>query len=137
MNTQTQTRNKNIFDYKMVQGVSAVALLKDGQVVGKIIANWSDNPNGSVCTAQVLLWDKELAPKVKLRRIKTEFLDCELAIPMIGKASGYGYDKLSSAISQALEVGGIRKLFPTPVEGGSGNQQTAFESAGFEWVTII
>ena len=128
-------KNRNIYDYKMVKGVSAIALLKAGKPVGKIVANWSDNPAGSVCTAQVMLWDGPISEQIKKRQVKTDFLNCELSVVMIGKADGYGYDKLSAAISAALRVGGLEKLLP--VEGGSGNQRSVFEKAGFEWVEVI
>lgn len=132
MKTQT---NKNIFDYQHVKSVSAVCLLKDGKQVGRIVANWSDNPNGSVCTAQVCLWDGVLSEQIKKRHVKTDFLDCELSVVMIGKAGGYGYDKLSSAIYEALRKGGLHEL--VKVEPGSGNQQKAFEEAGFTYIPVI
>ena len=130
MKTQT---NKNIFDYSHVKSVSAIALLKAGKHVGKIVANWSDNPNGSVCTAQVCLWDGKISEQIK--REKSSLVNFELAVLMIGKAGGYGYDKLSSAIASALRVGGIDHLIK--VEGASGNQQAAFEDAGFTWIQVI
>lgn len=125
---------KNIFDYKHVKGTTAIALLRDGEFVGKIVCNWSDNPAGSVCTAQVILWDKEYCPKIKQRHIKTEFLDCYLPAIMIGKAGGYGYDKRSAAISAALSKGGLHELLP--VEGGAGNERAIFEDAGFTWCEV-
>lgn len=129
------TTNKNVFDLHHVKSVSAICLMKDGKNVGRIVANWSDNPNGSVCTAQVMLWDGEISDKIKKRRIKNEFLDCELSVTMIGKAGGYGYDKLSSAIASALEKGGLSEYIK--VNGGSGNQRQAFEDAGFQYIEII
>lgn len=132
---KTETRKKNVFDLNHVKSVSAIALLKDGKSVGRIVANWSDNANGSICTAQVMLWDGKISDQVKKVRLKTESLDCEVSATMIGKAGGYGYDKLSSAIASALREGGIDKIIK--VEGASGNQQKAFEDAGFEWVQVI
>ena len=125
---------KNIFDYKHVKSVSAIALLKDGKSAGKIICNWSDNPAGTVCTAQVCLWDGEFSGQVKQKHFKTEYLDCMLPAVMIGKAGGYGYDKRSAAISAALRKGGLHKLLP--VEGGAGNERWIFEAAGFEWLEV-
>jgi len=125
---------KNIFDYKHVKGVTAIALYKEGKSARKIICNWSDNPAGSVCTAQVCLWDGEISEKVKQEHTKTEFLDCHLPVTMIGKAGGYGYDKRSAAISSALRKGGLHELLP--VEGGAGNERTVFENAGFEWFEV-
>jgi hypothetical protein len=128
------TTTKNVFDTKHVKSVSAIALYKDGKQAGKIVCNWSDNPAGSVCTAQVCLWEGEVSSKVKKRRIKTEFLDTEIPEVMIGKAGGCGYDKRSAAISSALDKGGIRKYLP--VEGGSGNERDVFEKAGFDWFEV-
>jgi len=125
---------KNIFDYKMVKGVSAIALYKNGKSAGKIICNWSDNPAGRVCTAQVCLWDGEFSEQIIQKHVKTEFLDCHLPAVMIGKAGGYGYDKRSSAIASALRKGGLINLLP--VQGGSGNERSVFESAGFEWFEV-
>lgn len=126
---------KNVFDLKHVKSVTAIALLKKGVPVGKIIANWSDNPAGSVCTAQVCLWDDEISPQITQRHFKTAFLDAMLPVVMIGKAGGYVYDKLSSAISQALRIGGIDHLIK--VESCSGNQRKAFEDAGFTYFEVI
>lgn len=121
---------KNIYDYKHVRSVSAYALLQKGKYVGKIICNWSDNPAGSVCTAQVMLWDGKISPKIKRERVS----GYEVKHTMIGKAGGYGYDKLSSAIYSALERGGIHKLIK--VEPGGGNVRKAFEDAGFELLEV-
>lgn len=109
---------RNIFDYAHVKKVSAIALLKNGEFVGKIVCNWSDNPSGSVCTAQVMLWDKEFVPKIKKHKI--DGFEGDFEVCMIGKAGGSGYDKRSAAIASALSVGGLRELLP--VVGGSGNE---------------
>jgi hypothetical protein len=127
--------NKNVFDLKHVKSVSAIVLLKEGKPAGKIICNWSDNPAGSVCTAQVLLYDGVISARIKEKHVKTEFLDCKLPVSMIGKAGGYGYDKRSSAIDSALRAGGIHDLLP--VQGGSGNERQVFEAAGFTWIDVI
>ena len=82
---------KNIYDYSHVKGVSYACLshhasTRPGGFAGRIVANWSDNPAGSVCTAQVSIWEGPLA-----------------CIPnTIGRAGGYGYDKLSAAIQSAI-----------------------------------
>lgn len=123
---------KNIFDLKHVKAVSAVALLKGGELKGKIIANWSDNPAGSVCTAQVLLFDRETKKK---RTVMLMDKETELSAIMIGKAGGYGYDKFSSAVYQALKAGGLEK--DIPVEPGAGAVRSTFEKAGYQYVEII
>ena len=126
---------KNIYDYKHVKSVAAIALYKNGKTAGKIICNWSDNPAGSVCTAQVMLWDGKISEQVKQVPYESDFLTGDHPILMIGRAGGYGYDKRSSAIAAALRKGGIHHLLP--VEGGSGNEGTVFTAAGFEWFEII
>jgi len=89
--------SKNIFDYKHVKQVSCYSLqdktTKD--ITGKIIANWSDNPNGAVCTAQVILWNSN----------NYNLTQCSGEPIAIGKAGGYGYDKLSAAIDAAMHKG--------------------------------
>lgn len=100
---------KSIYDYSHIKSVSALIILDSKkEIVGKIIANWSDNPAGSVCTAQVFC-DSELLKRKRLK-YPADMLGIggfEYDAPMIGKAGGYGYDKLSSAISQAIRSGCI------------------------------
>ena len=82
---------KTVFDLAHVKSVSFVVLAhpaskREGQFAGRIVANWSDNPAGSVCTAQVSIWEGPLA-----------------CIPnTVAKAGGYGYEKLSHAIECAI-----------------------------------
>ena len=131
-----KSKFKNIFDYKHVKSVSAIALLKDGKSAGRIVCNWSDNPAGSVCTSQVMLWDGEISGKVRTRHVKTEYHDFgQLPVVMLGKAGGYGYDKRSAAISAAIREGGIHEFLP--VESGAGAERSVFEKAGFTWIEVI
>jgi hypothetical protein len=117
---------KTIFDFKNVKGTTAVCLLnkKTGKFCGRVIANWSDNPNGTVCTAQVILFNN--APTA---RSKDDFVNSR------GKARGYGYDKLSAAIYSALRAVELHTVIK--VESASGNQQQAFEAAGFVYIQVI
>lgn len=117
---------KPIFDFKHVKGTTAICLLnkKTGCYCGRIVANWSDNPNGTVCTAQVMLFIG--APTA---RSKEDFVNVQ------GKAGGYGYDKLSSAIAQALRKADLHDVIK--VQGASGNQAEAFEKAGFVYIQVI
>lgn len=116
-----ETKNKkSIFDYKHVRGVSAVCLLKGGKSAGRIVANWSDNPAGSVCTASVMLWDDAKGWTIN---------------HAIGRAGGYGYDKLSAAIADALDEMGL--LATIKVCHGAGNQRRAFTEAGYDYIEII
>lgn len=81
----------SVYEMTHAKSVSFVVLAhpqstRPGNFAGRIVANWSDNPAGSVCTAQVSVWEGPLS-----------------FIPnTIGKAGGYGYDKLSAAIESAL-----------------------------------
>jgi hypothetical protein len=96
---------KNIFDYSHVKSVSCLVLIdiKSKEICGKIIANWSDNPAGTVCTAQIFLHEPEkYGFKSKTRKVDLAGEIADLPKLWIGKAGGYGYDKLSSAIASAL-----------------------------------
>ena len=85
--TFTQPTNvARVYDMKHVKSVSAYALLYKGKYAGRIVANWSDNPNGSVCTAVVMIHDGP-------------FRDMPVTT---GKAGGGGYDKLSAAVHEAI-----------------------------------
>ena len=123
---------KTAYDYKHVKGTTAIALIKDGKQAGKIVANWSDNPNGTVCTATVHIecWGESYVGT--------------------GRASGYGYDKLSAAIYDALQNAyyhrwdssrdlteihhDLSKVYK--VEPGSGNQRHVFELLGYTYIEI-
>lgn len=98
---------KNIIDYKHVKSVSVLILTdKKKELAGKIIANYSDNPSGSVCTAQVFLYPSFKTIKPKIKKYDKSLLVIggqPYDAPLIGTAGGYGYDKLSSAIANAFE----------------------------------
>jgi len=122
---------KSIYDFKHVNGVKAVALLKDGKEAGKIIANFSDNPAGSVCTVAVILYTHTPGTSA------------------MGSAGGYGYDKFSSAVYEALKKMDLipgkitlgeypcKKSGKIAVYPGSGNTQRAFENAGYQYIEVI
>jgi len=82
---------KSAFDGKHLKMVAVAVLVhpdsdNEGAYAGRIVANWSDNPNGSTCTATVSIHEGPLS-----------------FIPIVsGKAGGCGYDKLSAAIYDAL-----------------------------------
>lgn len=82
----TKCLSKDAFDGRHVKSVTAWAILHNGEMAGRIVANWSDNPAGSVCTATVHIWGGPL-----------EYLPA-----MSGKAGGYGYCKFSAAVYDAL-----------------------------------
>lgn len=124
---------KTIFDYTHVKNTTAVTLLnaKTKEYCGRIVANWSNNPAGTVCTACVMLYGNGPSEAIKAvvdanqKAMKGNF---------IGKAGGYGYDKLSSAIYSSLKAQGLEKLIK--VESASGNQRQAFEEAGFIYIEV-
>lgn len=99
---------KNARDLKHCKSVSAIALLYKGENAGRIVANWSDNPNGSVCTASVTVWIGPLAIEDK---ITVDLMGNDTEITQstrTAKAGGGGYCKLSHAIGGALNIGEIQ-----------------------------
>lgn len=126
---------KTAYDMKHVKGTTAIALLKDGQSAGKIVANWSDNPNGSVCTATVLVYRAEDDSWYR----------------GTARTGGYGYDKLSSAVYWALDgatcnewTGNGSETYEAhldlteyiKVKPASGNTRHAFEEAGYQYIEV-
>lgn len=80
---------KSAFDGRHVKSVSVVVLMHPNyptKVAGRIVANWSDNPAGSVCTMTLHVHSGPLS-----------FLPT-----CTGTAGGYGYDKLSAAIQSGI-----------------------------------
>lgn len=126
--TKEEKITKSIFDYSHVKGTTAICLLnkETGEYCGRIVANWSNNPAGTVCTACVMLYSN--SPIQPL--IDPDFIYCHA----IGKAGGYGYDKLSQAIWSALKQ--MKLADKIKVEPASGNQRKAFEEAGFVWLEV-
>lgn len=118
---------RNVFDLKHVQGVRAWALMHKGKMAGKIVANFSDNPAGSVCTAQVIFWTGPLADNSEAGARKG---------PALGKAGGYGYDKFSAAVEQSLIKQGID---PKVSMGGVGDSavKTFLEKNGYTVLEVI
>jgi hypothetical protein len=118
---------KQVNDMSNCSGATAIALLFEGKPAGRIIANWSNNPSGSVCSASVIIWEGPLkdckGPKGK-----------ELNYANIGKASGYGYDKLSQSVWQCLNNAGVQTL---KVEPGNGQTTQEFEAWGYQAFTIL
>lgn len=107
---------------KHAANVRAWALVWKGKPAGSIVANFSDNPAGAVCTVTI---------RVYLGPLK------ELPI-VTGRAGGYGYDKFSEAFEQAMRTGitnfskfiesrGVRYI------GGAGDSvvQSFLESLGY------
>jgi hypothetical protein len=106
---------KTAYDLNHVKSVSALALLFNGENAGRMVANYSDNPNGSVCTATVTAWKGPLKDRQG----------------MTGRAGGYGYDKLSSAVFQALRKSGIDTIKT------DGETCKMFESLGYQVIEVL
>lgn len=133
------SRTKNIFDYSHVKQVSCFVLSdkETKEITGKIIANWSDNPNGSVCTAQVILFNnRKYGLEEKESKTRDGDYRPELAID---KAGGCGYDKLSAAIWYAMKKG--FKDFGVGITGFDGRGESAviayFDSIGIHCYRLM
>lgn len=130
---------RTAYEFSHVKSVTAICLLKGGEPVGSIVANWSDNPAGTVCTATIKIDSNVTGENLQGRYLYGT-----------GKAGGYGYDKLSSAIYQALkntyyvEMDEVSRLVNIPhpihtkidVSPASGNQRQAFESLGVQYIEV-
>jgi len=121
---------KNIYDYKHVKSVTGIALMYKGKHAGKIVCNWSDNRNGSVCTASVMIWNGPLEIERK-RKVELMGETKELTVQFnMAKAGGYGYCKFSQAVGEALghsELNGC----------GESVVQKFFEENGYEYLSIV
>lgn len=112
---------KSAHDLAHVKSVTAWALMRGGMHAGHMVANWSDNPNGSVCTATVTAWYGHLAAKCPRTR-------------GTGRAGGGGYDKLSAAVWCALKQMGHE---PVKVDHGNGQTRQEFEALGYDVVVVL
>ena len=112
---------KRVTDMKGPQHTTAWALLFNGKFAGKLIANWSDNRN---CTGSVLIWAGPLDMK------ENKGFDFSI----IGRAGGYGYDKLSQVVWQCFEKSGVKAKVVRPANGES---RAEFEHWGYEVCEII
>ncbi len=109
---------KSAYDQIHVKSVKAWALLFNGEMAGRIVANYSNNPNGSVCTATVGCWNGPLK-------------DTDAST---GRAGGYGYDKFSAAVSSALNKMGVKN----DVDGrGDSSVKALLEKIGYSVIEVI
>lgn len=118
---------KYVNELKHPKGTTAWALLWEGKPAGKLVANWSDNPSGAVCSASIYIFSGPLD-------LKTQTGSTKLDYGNIGKAGGYGYDKLSQAVWQCLNNAGIESKKVKPANGLSRQE---FEAWGYEVFEII
>lgn len=117
---------KRVFEMDGPQHTTAWALLWDGKPAGKLIANWSKNRNGTVCSASVYIYNGPLDMK--------QAPDIPLDFSNVGKAGGYGYDKLSQAVWQCLKNAGIA---PKKVQPANGMTREEFEAWGYTVIEVI
>jgi len=115
---------------KHTKSVSVIVLLYEGKQAGSIISNWSDNPNGSVCTTTVTIYEGPL----EITRKETIDLmgkQTELVSPWnTAKAGGYGYCKFSQSVGEAIGQ--------TQLNGcGEGAVRELFESKGYTYISIL
>jgi len=95
---------RSAFEHKHVSSVK-VWVLQDpatGKIAGRIVCNMSDNPAGSVHTATFNIWHTETQPYES----------------GTGSARGYGYDKTSAALYDAIKESG--REIPDGFSGGDG-----------------
>jgi hypothetical protein len=112
---------KHVTEMKGPKNTTAWALMFEGKFAGKLIANWSDN---NACSCSVLIWAGPLDLK------ETKGFDYGI----VGKAGGYGYDKLSQAVWQVFNKSGIEAKLVRPANGMSRQE---FEAWGYEVCEII
>ncbi len=114
---------RTAFDCKHVKSVHAWALLHpdapNGRGAGRIVADFSDNPAGAVCTATVCVWAGPLAEMPA----------------STGRAGGYGYCKFSAAVDEALCKAG-QDAGDMHGRGGSAIRKW-FEARGYQCIEVI
>lgn len=103
------------------KSTTAWALLYEGKEAGRVIANWSDNPAGSVCSASVIAFHGPLA-------------EYGFGYDTVGRADGYGYDKLSTAVSRCF----TKAFCPTKVlKAGNGETRAEFAAWGYTVIEVL
>jgi hypothetical protein len=113
---------RTAYDLSHVKSVKAWGLLYKGKMAGRMVANYSDNPMGSVCTATVSVWAGPLKPQELYAGKGT------------GTAGGGGYDKLSAAVYEAIEKMGFA---PRKLSHGNGETVTEFEAWGYTVIEVL
>lgn len=124
---------KSAFDCKHVNSVRAWALasVKDGkpEMVGRVVADYSDNRNGSVCTVTVVAWGGPM--------------NAWHESGMTAKAGGYGYCKFSAAFEEAVRDHATKAGFVPPdgkweLHGrGEGAVRNFLEKLGYTVLEVI
>ena len=98
---------------ELFSNVKVAVLLKDGKMVGKILAHWSKS---HVCRVSIYFFRRNIG------RLE-------------GKAGGGGYDKYSAAVWDALNKAGLDDEIK--VEPGAGQVEQSFELAGYTYLDVV
>jgi len=115
---------RSAFDFSHVKSVTAWALVFKGEYAGKIVANYSDNPNGSVVTATVAVYVGPI----------TDWSEGSST----GAAGGGGYCKFSAAVSDAFHRMEKCPNNLPPLSGyGEGAIREFLKSLGYEVYAVI
>jgi hypothetical protein len=108
---------KTAFDCAPVKCVTAWALSYEGQQAGKLVA--SHGQSQVICT--IAAWKGPLSRFSK----------------MTGRASGYGYHKLSAAMEAALESAGFYMTHDSLSGRGESCMKEFFEKMGYQVLDVI
>lgn len=112
---------KQVNEMKGPKSTTAWALLYEGKEAGRVIANWSDNPAGTVCSASVIVFHGPLA-------------EYGFGYDTVGRAGGYGYDKLSQAVWQCFDKVGCPAKVVRPANGQTRDE---FEAWGYTVIEVL
>jgi len=109
----------DIYRHPAVSRVAAYALLEDGQVVGRVIVAFP-NDGAGIVRASVSAFSGTLAAYDRMN----------------GSAGGYGYDKRTTAVWDALNRAGVPNL-PDFGGRGEGTLIEAFKGLGYQLESIL
>lgn len=130
--------SKSIYDFAAVKSVRAWVLVHPSEPLrraGTFIAHYSD---GGTCTVQLYL-DLSLIKPDDLQTLGLTVGDSGSWVTFKGKAGGYGYDKLSGALVDALRNGGVPHTGYSAfgLEHANGETRRFFERLGFTVLEAI
>lgn len=138
---------RSAFDCKHVKSVRAWALFHPdasqdpnardaaARYAGKVVADYSDNPAGSVVTCTVVVWHGPLARMREAYEEKRGGGCRVVENPMTGRAGGGGYCKFSAAFH-----GAVRMVDPSAKDlSGRGEPvcRAYLESHGYTVVEVV
>lgn len=121
------------FDCQNVKSVRAWGLLfPDAGVLkqaGRLVANYSDNPAGAVCTASIVAWGGPLADMYGARTYDPR--------NATGRAGGGGYCKFSAAVEDAHHRGSGERPSIELHGRGEGAVREWLDSLGYTVIEVI